>query len=162
NTIQDIARTYFNFNLSNTIFDYYLNSDKYFPNISNIENNLNEKINRFRDFLRKYDNNRGLLNIKNIVLPRSVYFYKEFNKVVEYIINLIEENPSVYSHEFHNDPEQDIVMLTKQKYDTIDRYEFPANNAIDIMLFYENNFNNYISNNDDIDKFEELNKFNTL
>jgi len=133
--LNNIAKMYFlNTNLS--YYDYYLNANTYqgdLPDhvttgLGRIGTEMDNKIADYNTALATYDANRLLLNMTNIIVPKSSFYYEKANAVIDYISTTIENNPTTYQHQHHSDPTQDIVILTKNN--LINQ----LNNAIDIAI----------------------------
>lgn len=149
-----IANTYFDytFDINNvTTYDYYLNSPIYtpfLPSTSTQPNNINTYLNFQKTILdnqfAKYDRNRKLLNMRDIVVPRSNYYFERFDLIVDFISGIIENNFDTYCHDFHPDPNNDIVLLTQEKLkNNPNPFTIPKNNAMDIEFLFRNEFAQY-------------------
>lgn len=131
--IQNIASAYLtNFSLP---YNYYFNGPSNWIKLPNsttgvgiIGDVINNKIVNLNNVISKYDENRGLLNMKNIIVPKAAYYYQQANIVIQYISNIIENNESVYYHQDHPIPSEDIVLITENKYMSV------LKNALDIAL----------------------------
>ncbi len=127
--------------ISNTYLHYdinYTSSYDYFRNISNIQTNqINDfveiNLNSLIGKLLYYTNNKTLLNIKNILLVKSQFFYEQYQLVLTYIIDIIKSNPTTYVYTTY-EQSNDIVNITYDtKSNTGVEYVEPRNNAIDIV-----------------------------
>ena len=128
----------------NSFFDYYRRIDEYKDELPVIGGNeqfigqfLSQKQAQYLLELNFYDRNRPLLNMRNIIIPRSEFFYEFFGRVVDEYTEIIEttqlDGTLVYDHLFHPDTNQDIVLITERKFnDKSVEFMEQRNNAIDI------------------------------
>jgi hypothetical protein len=154
------------------LYDYFTNVPLYKMRLpvnsgigSFIGQYLNLRLLEFNDYLSFYDNNRRLLDMRNIIVPRSRYYYDEFNTIVNYISNIIETNLPLYSHLYHSpilSPDKDIVRITKATLnDKTPEYIVQRNNAIDITLIMETVAYNFF-NDAGIPSMVMVNPYNPL
>lgn len=158
--------------------DYYRDTDQLLLPINDgaigvyfiDDENMMGKIDIFNDQLQKYDNNRLLLNMKDIIVPKPTYYFERFNLVLNFItIDKIEQNIDnfgnlIYNHEFHgqgiSDPVLDVrESIINPKHPRYDPTE-PKNNAMDIIVFEGIEYEKLIS--EPINPFSEIddpNKF---
>ncbi len=127
--------------ISNMYLNYDINNTKTYDYFRNITNIPTSKINDFVDInldsligkLMYYTNNKSLLNIKNILLIKSQFFYEQYQLILTHIIDTIKFNPSTYIYTTY-EQSNDIVNIT---YDILSNtsveYTEPRNNAIDII-----------------------------
>jgi hypothetical protein len=117
----------------------------------NLETNMG-KIDIFEDQLFKFDRNRSLLNMRNIIIPKQTFFYEKFETVLITIINIIEETIDqfgnlIYDHEQHleaGDPVIDVLnSIIDPNHPRYDPNE-PKNNAMDIIENEDTEFDKFI------------------
>jgi hypothetical protein len=146
---------------------------------------LEEKIVTFDQQLQKFDNNRRLLDIKSLLITRETFYFEEFRKVLNEIIdNNVEKTQStnpqdppgtlLYDHENHGITSLDPVIDTKNRFisgeagnpqhnarDIFGRNELTSDRGL-IDIDFETVFLLSTSNPYDIatNKFELWNEFN--
>ena len=167
NYLVDISNDFLLYPITaSSYFDYFRNIENYFSQLpinsgtsAYIGQYLDLKILEFQDYLQHYQQNRPLLNMRNIIIPRSLFYFEEFTKIVNFITNIIETTTItntttnvtslLYNHSYHPtsgppQPFPDIVLETQTTLnDKTSQYLNPRNNAIDIaliMLAVANNF----------------------
>ena len=173
--LDEISRDFFNTtipinpqdNFSSPI-DYWFNtpiSELPVNNNGGIGTYLNDKVNTFISQLNKYDRNRKLLNMKDLIISQSVYYYEKFITILREIVdNNIEVNMElimgmmnlVYDHEKHNTTD-DPVLDIKDSYINPNNPNYdpkePKDNAMDIFEKVESLFNLLISS--EINPFDQ-------
>jgi hypothetical protein len=132
-TLTDISNLYLNYDITKTsTFDYFRNSELIKQEIPNINTYISDKLVSLQNQLSYFITNKQLLNMRSILVSKHQYFYQEYQIVLNYIIDIIKNNPSLYPYTTKDQP-NDIVNLTYSKLsDTTDQYTNPKNNAIDI------------------------------
>jgi len=174
NYVLDIALNLLNIpNTSLNNYDYYLNVDSYFkklpvylddqsPGDGAIGTYINNKINALNAQFVVYDANRGLLNMKDIILQKSKYYYNRFQKTVNDLTFIIETtmnnavNPPVllYDHFPHGGP-NDIVLIEQFNLSELNpnfniiKFIEPRYDAIDIVDIINVNVREFINTLDD-------------
>lgn len=161
--IVNISRNYLDYNLTDSsFFDYFRNVENYYPLLptqspGTIETYINSKVIEFQSYLNFYNSNRKLLDMKNIQVSRPIYFYEQFNDVVDYITNIIETTRDsngnlVYNHLYHptaanpNPPFPDIVRLVSEElHDKSNQYNELRNNAMDVVLKIDDVVNTFFN-----------------
>lgn len=124
-------------------FDYFKNVDDYVQKLpegtdNSIGEYLTTKLVTLRTQLGFYDNNRFLLDMKNIILQKSRYLYELYVIIVTILTGRIETEPEIYQHTFHG-TSQDFVIEIQQKYSEKfppsdpTQFEESRNNALDIV-----------------------------
>lgn len=146
--LDTLARMYFNYifdgdGMGNfTPYPYYLNVDDYNSELP--ENNgaigrfLTLQGNQLLEDFDKFFNNRGLLNMREIILNRTDYYFDRYAVILNEFIRIIETPDPVtgeliYTHQDHPVPGQDIVLVTRSDLLSPTSTE-PQNNAMDIAL----------------------------
>lgn len=132
-TLTNISNTYFEYDItSDSFYDYFRNNTQYQQNLPSINEYLNNNLITLQTQLTYFINNKTLLNMKNILISKPQYFYKEYQIVLSYIIDIIKDNPNLYSYTTR-DQSNDIVDITYNLLsDTSQEYINPRNNALDI------------------------------
>jgi len=59
---------------------------------------LTSKIELYENFLNRYELNKLLFNMKNIIVPQSTYYYEKFEIIHNYIVNVITNDPDTYGY----------------------------------------------------------------
>ena len=115
---------------SDTVFDYYRDTF----NLDDVITLLENKMNILIGDLNHYFANRKLLDMRNILVSRKMFLYEKYLIVLNYIVNIIETNPSIYTYDTHGLP-NDIVLITSENLSDISQeHVAPRNNALDIMF----------------------------
>lgn len=154
-----ISETYFNSpTASPTPIDYWFNTTQSdLPvNDGQIGVFLLNKIAVFETQLQKFDENRKLLNMRSLVIPKTVFFFEVFNEVVN---EIVDENIEVarevvngvleliYNHEQHAtafDPVLDIKSQVVDPNDPDYNPNDPHENAMDIFNRTRDIYNDFI------------------
>jgi hypothetical protein len=130
----DISKLYINYDITpKSTHDYFRNNEQFQQNIPRIRTYLIDNLNILKIQLGYFVNNKTLLNMKNIIVPKSQYYYQQYLTVLHFIINIIKSNPTLYPYTTYNQS-NDIVDITNNKLsDTSQEYIYPRNNAFDII-----------------------------
>lgn len=163
--LNDISQNYFDYYIGkNTFFDYFKLSKSI--NIKGIKNYLTKKEIKLKDSIQFFDDNKELLNSKDIILPKSEFYFEEYNKIVDYIINKIEHDPNIFNHNLES--KKIIHILKKIMMNKKDEYIIPKNTISDIInklkasvqLFFSSN-NNPFDSIKDPNKSKLFNNYST-
>jgi hypothetical protein len=131
--ITTISEMYFNFDITRTsTYDYFRNNSQYQQYLPNINEYIMNNLELLKSQLLYFIDNKTLLNMKNILVSNHQYYYQEYHIVLNYIINIINNNPSLYPYTTRGQS-NDIVSLTNSTLsDTTLEYTTPRNNALDV------------------------------
>jgi len=129
--LTDISNTYLNYDINYTSsYDYFRNSSEMSTN--KINEFLGVKLDTLVQKLTYFTNNKSLLNVKNILLIKSQYFYEQYQIILDYFINSIKSNPMTYTYTTYGQS-NDIVNITHETLsDKSVEYTNARNNALDI------------------------------
>lgn len=150
NYLYESLYNFFGFNVRTvTNYDYFRNIDSYINSLpinasqgTGIQGYLDNKILDLQSMITNYNNNRPLLDMRNIILSRSQYYFDKFDDVVIEIANIIQTTTNsdgtlVYSHVPYANNDSDIVIATENNLLSPSLTE-PRNNAMDIVLSIKN------------------------
>lgn len=158
--LSELSQTYLGYNPVNPIpIDYYTKST-----LGNFQNELplngggigtylNNKLAIFLAQLEFYFLNERLMTMKNLIVPKSTYFYERFRLVLNYItldvIEVLRDSTGrlVYDHTFHGTPEDPVILIREALINPNDpNYDpsEPHNNAMDIIILQQAAFNEFI------------------
>lgn len=76
--------------------DYYQASSS---QITSIKNYLNTALTSYNDLMTRYNANKNILNITNLLLPIATHNYETFNNTHDYITNIIEADQVTYKYD---------------------------------------------------------------
>lgn len=129
----NISNSYIGYDINRTsTYDYFRNN-QFQQNIPKINNYLGNNLNILKFQLSYFMNNSMLLNMKNILVPKPQYFYQQYQTILQYITNIIKNNPNLYPYTTR-DQSNDIVEITNNSLgDATQEYIYPRNNAFDII-----------------------------
>jgi len=143
--LKTISSQFLNYTITDqSFFDYFRNQSNYNAIIPAIGGFLDNEVNTYYNQLQLFNTNRKLLDMIDILLVRRTFLYEEFDKIVNELINRIEDRPNTYNHTGHDTP-QDIAITVRNDYLSNDKeYLVPRNNAMDIVLKMRNVVFNFL------------------
>lgn len=120
------------------IYDYYRNIFDYKGKVdvnstAEIPTYLDAKLLILQNLITNYDNNRNLLDMRNIILQRSLYYFQQFLIIIGDLTNTLEAGGNgTYMHVPH--PGAGDIVLDTQSLLTGTMSPYPQTNATDIVL----------------------------
>lgn len=168
--LNEIMSNFFNINSENNSINYWFDTDHSILPVNDLGGGigeyLGEKISIFESQQAKYDRNRKLLNMRNIVLPRINYYFTLFNDILNKYINDLEtiiesdsilDPPLLYFHQNHDEIDDPVIAITNQYIVSSDK---PRNNARDITELIEDIFIDLVTEiTNPFDNITEPNKY---
>ncbi|QKF93933.1 major capsid protein [Fadolivirus algeromassiliense] len=168
-----ISSTWFDFNVATEYYDYYRNILSYQnlinpepatigdPNtIGEVQIYLNNKIVELLSIINHYNENRKLLDMRNIILQRSKYYYQEYEIILNDLTNEIEQNATTLYNHIPHPGTGDIVLDTQQELLTSPNYS--QQNAVDTVLNMRNVANTFFELGGNENQNPDDNPYNPL
>lgn len=85
---------------------YYLTTPTF---IENIKLYLNDKLSSYNSLLTRYNNNKNILNIADIIIPNTTHYFEKYDTIYSYLVNIIDNDTDTYNYD------SDIINLTTIK-----------------------------------------------
>jgi len=106
-----ISDTYFSSGTINYWFDTPISQ---LPGQSpgNIGIYLQDQQSIFLTQLEIYDANLGLLSMINIPINTSQYYFADYDTIINYFVNIIQANPTIYYHQDYLQPNDPVVLIS--------------------------------------------------
>lgn len=133
-TLTDISTLHFNYDITKTsTFDYFKNHELIQQELPTINTYLSDKLISLQNQLTYFMDNKQLLNMRSILVSKQQYFYQEYQIILNTIIDVIKNNPTLYPYTTRDQPNDIVNQIFSKLLDTTDQYTNPKNNALDVI-----------------------------